>query len=134
MSPDDVPDEKALLRELGQTMRTARTRAGLLQRELAHRTGYSRSSIANAELGAPYSRDFYERVDVVLGTQLAHGHEVIRALRAERSHAAESAASPDDFQQRCNELIRAMTLRAAGHVAEAQSLKIVLEIHVKKDS
>lgn len=133
MSLDDLPDEKTLLKELGQAMKTARTQAGLLQRELAHRTGYSRSSVANAELGAPYSRDFYERVDAVLGTQLAHGHDVVRVSQAERLHAAESALRPDDFRQRCNELIRTMTLRADRHDAGEQSLKIVLEIRVMSE-
>ncbi|EXG80827.1 helix-turn-helix domain-containing protein [Cryptosporangium arvum] len=51
---------------LGALLRHHRTRAGLTQRELAHRVGYSRSTIANAETGDVRSADFYRRCDDVL--------------------------------------------------------------------
>jgi transcriptional regulator with XRE-family HTH domain len=138
-------DEETLLKELGQTMRAARKQAGLLQRELAHKTGYSRSSIANAEAGATsLSRDFYERVDAALGTKLAHGHGVIRVLRAERLKAAsDDGTVPDEFTERCDEIVRTVALRVpaqiqadvAGAWREAvsppeQTLRIIVEIRV----
>ncbi|MFG1925645.1 helix-turn-helix domain-containing protein [Cryptosporangium sp. NPDC048952] len=54
-----TPSPSALLRH-------HRTRAGLTQRELAHRVGYSRSTVANAETGDVRSADFYRRCDEVL--------------------------------------------------------------------
>ncbi len=147
--PDDLPDEETLLKELGLAMRAARKTAGLLQRELAHMTGYSRTSIANAEHGARgLSQDFYERVDGVLGTKLAHGREVVRVLRAERvraSMAADPDTGPDEFKERCEQIVNAITARVPDHAeiradlvgawCEAirppeQRLKIILEIHV----
>ena len=112
---EELPDEDGLLRDLGQAMKTARRQAGLVQRELAHKTGYSRSAIANAEAGAcNMSRDFYARVDSVLGTKLVRGHEVVRVLRAERlgaSLAADAAGCPDEFAQRCAQIVKAVELR-----------------------
>jgi len=143
------PGEQALLSELGQAMKAARKQAGLVQRELAHKIGYSRTSIANAEAGVTcLSRDFYQRVDTVLGTNLAHGHSVIRVLRAERAHANAPGTVPDEFTERCEEVVRATALRVPGHAEiqadvggswrkaislPDQSLKIVVEIHVVGD-
>jgi transcriptional regulator with XRE-family HTH domain len=113
--PAEPPDERTLRTELGRTMQAARQRAGLRQRELGHMTGYSRSTIANAEAGAPsLSRTLYQRVDAVLGTSLANGHDVIRVLRAERLAASRTAATgpqPDEFAERCNDMIKTLTLR-----------------------
>jgi transcriptional regulator with XRE-family HTH domain len=111
----ELPDEDGLLRDLGRAMKAARRQAGLLQRELAHKTGYSRSAVANAEAGAcRMSRDFYARVDSVLGTKLVRGHDVVRVLRAERlgaGLAADAAGCPDAFQQRCEQVVKAVELR-----------------------
>lgn len=144
-----LADEEALLKELGHTMKTARRQAGLLQRELAHKIGYSRSSIANAECGSTaLARDFYERIDVVLGTNLAHGHDVLRVLRTERLHADTPGTVPDEFSERCEEIVKAVALRVPGHAQiqadirgawrkavnlPDQSLKIVVEIRVVGD-
>jgi transcriptional regulator with XRE-family HTH domain len=143
------PDEETLLKELGQAMRAARKQAGLVQRELARKTGYSRSAIANAEAGAAsLSRGFYERVDAVLGTKLAHGHGVIRVLRAERLNAAsDDGTVPDDFTERCEEIVRTVALRVpaqiradvAGAWREAvslpeQTLRIIVEIRVIEET
>ncbi|GAA0244729.1 helix-turn-helix transcriptional regulator [Cryptosporangium japonicum] len=54
---------------LAALLRHHRTRAGLTQRELAHRVGYSRSTIANAETGDVRSADFYRRCDEVLAAR-----------------------------------------------------------------
>jgi transcriptional regulator with XRE-family HTH domain len=124
-----LPDEEALLKELGHTLKAARKQAGLLQRELAHKIGYSRTSIANAEAGiTALARDFYERIDVVLGTSLARGNDVLRVLRAERREAKRAAGTgpqPDEFAERCDDMIKTLTLRIP-----EQHLKIILEIRV----
>jgi transcriptional regulator with XRE-family HTH domain len=145
----DLPAEETLLQELGQAVKAARVQAGLAQRELGHKIGYSRTSIANAETGAcRLSREFYERVDAVLNTKLAHAHAVIRVLRAERLNAkitADSAGSADEFQERCEEIVQTVALRVPDHVEiqadvggawrkaiqlPEQTLRIVIEIHV----
>jgi len=90
------PEEDALRRELAGALKTARKKARLLQRELAHKTGYSRSRIAGAEAGDCVSRQFCERCDAVLGTRLAERHTAIRALRTQRLLAA-LAEDTDDI-------------------------------------
>jgi transcriptional regulator with XRE-family HTH domain len=77
-------NESALRKELGRTLRAARLMAGLLQRELAHKIGYSRSRVAGAEAGDYVSQQFCERCDEVLGTSLKQGYDVVRKLRMER--------------------------------------------------
>lgn len=146
------PDEQTLRAELGRTMKAARKRAGLRQRELGHMTGYSRSAIANAESGAAVlSRTLYQRVDAVLGTGLARGHDVIRVLRAESLAArrtADTGPRPDEFAERCDDMIKTLTLRVpdgakirAGYPAAwqqaislpGQRLEIILEIRVQEN-
>ncbi|MFI5953449.1 helix-turn-helix transcriptional regulator [Cryptosporangium sp. NPDC051539] len=51
---------------LATVLRQYRARCGLTQRELARRTGYSRSSVANAESGEVRSAEFYRRCDEAL--------------------------------------------------------------------
>jgi transcriptional regulator with XRE-family HTH domain len=64
--PEDL---RARRQELGRSLRSERIRAGLLQRELARKIGYSRSAVGNAEAGhSSYARRFWELCDEVLGT------------------------------------------------------------------
>jgi transcriptional regulator with XRE-family HTH domain len=84
-------EEDALRQELAAALKTARKKAGLLQRELGHKTGYSRSRIAGAEAGDYVSRRFCERCDAVLGTTLADTYAAIRALRTQGLLAALAA-------------------------------------------
>ncbi len=88
-------EEDALRQELAAALKTARKKAGLLQRELGHKMGYSRSRIAGAEAGDYVSRQFCERCDAVLGTTLSHTYAAIRALRTQRLLVA-LAADTDD--------------------------------------
>jgi len=64
----DLADELQKRREeLGRSLKTVRQAAGLLQRELAHKIGYSRSAVGNAETGqSGYAHRFWELCDEVL--------------------------------------------------------------------
>jgi tetratricopeptide (TPR) repeat protein len=70
-------------------------RGGLSQHELAPLSGYSRSTIANAETGRQrVPRGFWKSCDVALGTgsALARGHdEVLAAERSDHLHTAMAA-------------------------------------------
>jgi transcriptional regulator with XRE-family HTH domain len=75
----------AARRELGRQLAARRKAAGYVQRELGTRVGYSRTAIANAEIGATsLGRQLWERVDVVLGTGelFARGYDRIQAQKA----------------------------------------------------
>jgi hypothetical protein len=112
------PGEGALRKELGRALKTARASAGLVQRELAHKVGYSRSRVAGAEGGDYVSQQFWERCDVVLGTTLADGYAVIRTLRTQRLFAALGAGAGEGlagFWQRCGELAETTGLPVPGH-------------------
>jgi DNA-binding XRE family transcriptional regulator len=83
------PDELDLAArlELSLTLKAARQAAGLLQRELAHKIGYSRSAVANAETGQCVHADqFWGLCDEVLGTggTLARACNEIRTRRIRR--------------------------------------------------
>lgn len=81
--------------ELGRTLKAARRAAGLAQRELGHKIGYSRSAVANAEAGwCGYSSRFWVACDEVLGTggTLLSGYNRARALRIR--HVIENSPAP----------------------------------------
>jgi DNA-binding XRE family transcriptional regulator len=81
--------------ELGRALKSARQAAGLAQRELARKVGYSRSAVANAETGANrYSCRFWVLCDEVLKTSgtLLSGYNQARALRIR--HLIESSPAP----------------------------------------
>jgi transcriptional regulator with XRE-family HTH domain len=78
---------RARRKELGRDLKTARQAAGLLQRELARKIGYSRSAVGNAEAGqCGYAGRFWELCDEVLGTggTLSRGYNEIRTRRIRR--------------------------------------------------
>ncbi|MFB6397651.1 helix-turn-helix domain-containing protein [Polymorphospora lycopeni] len=79
VSTDDaVADTR---RALGRRLAAARRWIGITQVELARRLAYSRSSVANAEIGrALPERTFWGYADRVLGT----GDEFVRAYDAHR--------------------------------------------------
>jgi hypothetical protein len=111
-------DEGALGKELGRALKTARMMAGLAQRELAHMVGYSRSRVAGAEAGDVVAGQFWERCDAVLGTTLAQGYAVIRALRTRRLLAALGADSGEElagFWQRCGVLVATTPVPVPGN-------------------
>jgi transcriptional regulator with XRE-family HTH domain len=78
--------------DLGRRLAAARKAAGLTQQRLAAATGYSRSTVSNAEIGHPdVARVFWVRCDEILksGRSFELAFEQVRA--AERDPAAEPA-------------------------------------------
>lgn len=67
-SQAEQPTPREQRRELGQELKAARQAAGLSQRELAHKIGYTRSGVSSAESGGYASRCFFESCDEVLNT------------------------------------------------------------------
>lgn len=89
-------------RELGEQLATLRGAAGHKQTELAGLTGYSRSSIANAEVGRqPMPREFWVRADDLLGGQgaLVESHDKITlALGRLRGQGARETAGEREIR------------------------------------
>jgi transcriptional regulator with XRE-family HTH domain len=84
---------------LGRQLAASRRAAGLNQEQLATATGYSRSTIANAETGRQHvQRPFWVRCDAALGTgtALTRGYDDIAALtRRSRTMRAFTEAHTD---------------------------------------
>ncbi|HEU0088119.1 MAG TPA: helix-turn-helix transcriptional regulator [Pseudonocardiaceae bacterium] len=80
----DPPELVALMRALGQHLAALREAAEIVQQQIAHRTGYSRSSVAKAEAGRQLlTRDFWKTADELLqadGVLLA-SYEQVRAAK-----------------------------------------------------
>ena len=90
--PGDVAGAWAAL---GRQLAASRRAAGLSQERLAPLSGYSRSTVANAETGRQrVPRDFWERCDGALGTgsALARGFDELAAMRRQE-HLREAAAA-----------------------------------------
>jgi tetratricopeptide (TPR) repeat protein/DNA-binding XRE family transcriptional regulator len=85
--------ERAASEELGARLRDLRQTAGLTQRELAERVGYSRARVAGAESGEGCAPLFWAGCDKVLsgGGVLMAGFRTVEALR--RRRAADDAAA-----------------------------------------
>ena len=82
---------RAARRRLGRQLAAWRLKAGLTQRELAYRMGFSRNQIASAESGAPASRDLVDAADRVLGAGgrlTAVRNAITAAAAAARSETA----------------------------------------------
>lgn len=85
---------RAAWRELGQQLAVKRKAATLSQQELAKRTTYSRSSIANIEIGLQHvDRSFWEKADRLLGAngELVQEYDAAEALQ--RRHQRPAAVS-----------------------------------------
>ncbi|BCJ55878.1 hypothetical protein Asp14428_73530 [Actinoplanes sp. NBRC 14428] len=79
--------------ELGRQLAARRKAAKLSQQELANRTTYSRSSIANIEIGLQHvDRSFWEKADQLLeaGGELVRDYDAAEALQ--RHHQRPAAA------------------------------------------
>lgn len=70
-------------RDLGILLARRREATGFTQASLARRIGYSRSTVANAEVGQGAARHFWEKVDPVVGAggQLLASFEQIEVIR-----------------------------------------------------
>ena len=88
-------DVRARRGELGRVLKAARQHAGLAQRELAHKIGYSRSAVANAEAGlCGYSCRFWVACEEVLGAggALLSGYNQARTQQIR--HVIENSPAP----------------------------------------
>ncbi|WP_433294445.1 helix-turn-helix domain-containing protein [Actinoplanes sp. CA-030573] len=77
--------------ELGHKLAAKRKAAKLSQVELASRTAYSRSSVANVETGLQQiNRTFWEAIDGLLGADgdLLRGYDAAKSLQRERQRPA----------------------------------------------
>ncbi|MGH3912322.1 MAG: helix-turn-helix domain-containing protein [Pseudonocardiaceae bacterium] len=96
MSPEP-PELVAMRLALGQQLAALREAAGIVQQQIGHKTGYSRSSIAKAEAGRQLlTREFWTTADGLLkaGGELLAGYEEVLAAKQEheaRSREAELA-------------------------------------------
>lgn len=111
MSVIQEPPELVTMRlALGQQLASQREAAGIVQRQIGRRTGYSRSSVAKAEAGHQLlTREFWQTADQLLkadGALLA-SYEQVRAAKEEyeaRSLEAALAKAYAEAQARAQEL------------------------------
>jgi transcriptional regulator with XRE-family HTH domain len=82
-----VPPELAVLkRALGRQLAAARQAAEIGQQQVAHKTGYSRSSVAHAEAGRQLlTREFWNTADGLVKAEgaLLAGYERVQAVKQE---------------------------------------------------
>ena len=94
---------RALRRQLGRQLATARKDAGYAQREFARRISYARSTLSTVESGVQRAgRVFWETCDDVLRTagEFAQGYDRIRVQQAaERRDAARRASAPEQASE-----------------------------------
>ncbi len=102
-----MADSEAVIqarRALGSQLAAIRHAAGYTQHDFAPLTGYSRSTLANAETGRQgVVRDFWERCDKALDTggSLALGFDQIQAAtRQEKEHQARQAQAEREARVR----------------------------------
>ena len=107
-------------RALGRSLASYRRANGLNQEQLATRTGYRRSSVANIETGRQRAaRPFWERCDLELDANgtLVRGHEELEALAREQ-HRARAAEEIPTNRRDINKLVAMLPMAAAGSLAE----------------
>lgn len=84
----------ALKRALGQQLAALRQAARVGQQQVAHKTGYSRSSVAHAEAGRQLlTRDFWKTADELVGAEgaLLAGYEQVQAIKQEHEALSRQA-------------------------------------------
>jgi DNA-binding XRE family transcriptional regulator len=94
-APGDAETLARMRRALGQQLAAMRNRAGLSQWQLAPMTGYSRSTLSDAELGRHrFRREFWLRCDELLkaDSRLVASYEQIEAAAAIMRQRARGAA------------------------------------------
>jgi transcriptional regulator with XRE-family HTH domain len=94
-APGDAETVTQMRRALGQQLAAMRNRAGLSQCELAPLTGYSRSTLSDAELGRHrLRREFWLRCDELLkaGSRLVASYDRIETAAAAMRQRARSTA------------------------------------------
>src|SRR5690348_11717295 len=89
--------------ELGHQLAAKRKAAKLSQQELANRTTYSRSSIANIEIGLQHvDRSFWEKADQLLdaGGELVREYDAAEALQRRHQRPAAAVSAPRRISDR----------------------------------
>jgi transcriptional regulator with XRE-family HTH domain len=111
----EPPELVALRRALGQQLAALREAAGIVQQQIGHKTGYSRSSVAKAEAGSQLlTREFWKTADGLLQADggLLASYEQVRAAKQEheaRSREAELAKAYAEAQAHAQALREATT-------------------------
>lgn len=119
--PDTVAEAQ---RELGRRLAAYRQAAGYNQTQLAGRTAYSRSTIANVEVGRQSApRTFWERCDAALatGTVLIAKYEEIEKLKSKRRQDATRALEAKR-EARLRQLQTQSAIPADDHVDRADQM------------
>ncbi len=106
----EPPELVAMRLALGQQLAAPREAAEIVQQQIAHKTGYSRSSVAKAEAGRQLlTREFWKTADELLQADgdLLASYEQVRAAKQDhdaRSREAELAKAYAEAQARAREL------------------------------
>ncbi|MGH9215816.1 MAG: helix-turn-helix domain-containing protein, partial [Acidimicrobiales bacterium] len=106
----EPPELVAMRLALGQQLAALREAVGIIQPQIARRTGYSRSSIAKAEAGRQLlTREFWQTADELLkadGALLASYEQVLAAKQAHeaRRRETELAKAYAEAQARAQEV------------------------------
>jgi DNA-binding XRE family transcriptional regulator len=92
----EQPSPREQRRAMGLKLKAARQTAGLSQRELAHKIGYTRSGVSSAESGGYASRRFYECCDELLDTGgiLAAQYDAMADERSRGMQVSEEFGEP----------------------------------------
>ncbi|MGH3887640.1 MAG: helix-turn-helix domain-containing protein [Pseudonocardiaceae bacterium] len=107
----EPPELAVLKRALGRQLAAMRQAAEIGQQEVAHKTGYSRSSVAHAEAGRQLlTRDFWKTADGLLQADgaLIAGFERVQAAR--QDHERQSREAELAEARATAEALRATTL------------------------
>lgn len=130
---------------LGQHLAQLRAAAGLTQHQLAKRLAYSRTTLANVEVGRQHAgRDFWERADActeasgaLLGRYDALQTDIIKhkqaraeAGRRRRFHAADTVPENGDVERR--EFLRVLSM--AGASLAMPAVDVVPARHLSADT
>ena len=117
----EPPELVALRRALGCQLAALRQAAEIGQQQVAHKTGYSRSSVTHAEAGRQLlTRDFWQTADDLVkadGALLA-GYERVQAAKQEHEVRTREAALASAYAEA---QAHAQTLRATATPSEAQN-------------
>ncbi|MGH4016557.1 MAG: helix-turn-helix domain-containing protein [Pseudonocardiaceae bacterium] len=111
----EPPELVAMRLALGQQLAALREAVGIIQPQIARRTGYSRSSIAKAEAGRQLlTREFWQTADELLkadGALLASYEQVLAAKQAHeaRRRETELAKAYAEAQARAQEVRATVT-------------------------
>ncbi|MGH4021211.1 MAG: helix-turn-helix domain-containing protein [Pseudonocardiaceae bacterium] len=119
----EPPELAALKRALGRQLAAVREAAEIGQQQVAHKTGYSRSSVAHAEAGRQLlTRDFWQTADELLRADgaLLVGYERVQAAKQEHERLSREAELAKAYAA-----ARALRATAAQHPFQDASRLIV---------